>query len=63
MVLIKALDNEGEIPANQTKSKTKNKETKSCFFPEIFVGKLAKIDKCIPDKAKTCANPALLKDF
>ena len=63
---IKARNNDGEKPANQTNKiieKGFAKNINLCFFiflPTITTNPENK-DKCIPDKAKMCESPAFLK--
>ena len=63
---IKALNKEGEKPANQTKiiSAIILIIKVSFFLPIFFPANMAipeNIDKCIPDKARICDKPAFLK--
>ena len=64
----KALNNEGERPANHTKSNTLiNWSIKVCFLPKNFLpvepAKPEKKERCIPLNAKICDKPASRKLF
>ena len=68
LLQIKARNNDGEKPANQTNNKIEKgfaKKTKLYFF--IFFPIMTAIpenkDKCIPDNAKMCDNPEFLNAF